>query len=59
MGVNLFAWIGGFVLFLAAAFFVKYSIDRNLISPQVRVGIGFLLSGLLLAGGLRLSREAI
>ena len=31
MGVNLFAWIGGFVLFLATAFFVKYSIDNNLI----------------------------
>lgn len=55
MGVNLFAWIGGFVLFLAAAFFVKYSIDKNLISPQVRVAIGFLLSGVLLAAGLRLS----
>lgn len=55
MGVNLFAWIGGFVLFLAAAFFVKYSIDKNLISPQVRVAIGFLLSGALLAAGLRLS----
>lgn len=55
MGVNLFAWIGGFVLFLAAAFFVKYSIDNNLISPQIRVAIGFLLGIGLLIGGLRLS----
>jgi len=55
MGVNLFAWIGGFILFLAAAFFVKYSIDNNLISPQIRVAIGFLLAIGLLVTGLRLS----
>ena len=55
MGVNLFAWIGGFVLFLGAAFFVKYSIDNNLISPQIRIALGLLLGIGLLAGGLRLS----
>ncbi len=55
MAVNLFAWIGGFVLFLAAAFFVKYSIDNNLISPQLRVALGFLLAIGLLVTGLRLS----
>jgi uncharacterized membrane protein len=54
-GVNLFAWIGGFVLFLAAAFFVKYSIDNNLISPQIRVAVGFLLGAALLMTGLKLS----
>jgi uncharacterized membrane protein len=55
MGVNLFAWIGGFVLFLATAFFVKYSIDNNLISPQIRIAVGSLLGIALLIGGLRLS----
>lgn len=55
MGVNLFAWIGGFVLFLATAFFVKYSIDNNLISPQIRIALGSLLGISLLIGGLRLS----
>jgi uncharacterized membrane protein len=55
MGVNLFAWIGGFVLFLAAAFFVKYSIDNNWISPQIRIALGFLLGVALIATGLRLS----
>ena len=55
MGVNLFAWIGGFVLFLAAAFFVKYSIDNNLISPEIRVAIGLLLGAGLLVAGLRMS----
>lgn len=58
MGVNLFAWIGGFVLFLAAAFFVKYSIDNNLISPEIRVAIGFLLgAGLLVAGTMLSARQ--
>jgi len=55
MGVNLFAWIGGFVLFLATAFFVKYSIDNNLISPEIRIALGSLLGIALLIGGLRLS----
>jgi len=57
MGVNLFAWIGGLALFLGAAFFVKYSIDNNLISPQLRVAIGFLLGAGLLVTGLRLSAK--
>ena len=54
MGVKLFAWLGGFALFLGMAFFVKYSIDHNLISPEARVmigfvaGIGVIIWGLLL-----------
>jgi uncharacterized membrane protein len=43
MGVKLFAWLGGFALFLGMAFFVKYSIDHNLISPLMRVMIGFVI----------------
>src|SRR6202042_3823706 len=31
-----------FALFLGMAFFVKYSIDHNLISPLTRVMIGFI-----------------
>ncbi len=37
LGVKLFAWIGGLVLFLGVAFFVKYSFDQGLLSPAVRV----------------------
>ena len=40
MGVKLFAWLGGFALFLGVVFFVKYSFDNNLISPQMRVTEG-------------------
>ncbi len=51
MGVKLFAWLGGFALFLGMAFFVKYSIDHNLISPLMRVMIGFVIGvGVIIAG---------
>jgi hypothetical protein len=41
-GVKLFAWLGGLALFIAAGFFVKFSIDRNLIPPAMRLAIGAL-----------------
>ncbi|HVO33268.1 MAG TPA: DUF2339 domain-containing protein, partial [Elusimicrobiota bacterium] len=55
MGVQLFAWLGGFALFLGAAFFVKYSIDHNLVSPFMRVMIGFIVGIGAIGGGLLLS----
>lgn len=51
MGVKLFAWVGGLALFLGLAFFVKYSFERNLIPPEVRVAIGFLVGIGLVVGG--------
>ena len=51
MGAKLFAWIGGLALFLGVAFFVKYSFDHNLISPAMRVAIGFVVGAGLLVGG--------
>ena len=57
MGVNLFAWIGGLALFLGVAFFVKYSFERNLIPPEVRVAVGFLTGLGLLAGGVVMKRK--
>src|SRR3569833_4529993 len=58
MGVKLFAWIGGFALFLGIAFFVKYSFDNNLISPQMRVALSFLAGLGLVFGGTELKRKA-
>src|SRR6266849_252668 len=52
MGAKLFAWIGGLALFLGVAFFVKYSFEHNLIPPEVRVAIGFVVGLGLVAGGL-------
>jgi uncharacterized membrane protein len=57
MGVKMFAWIGGLALFLGVVFFVKYSFEHNWISPEVRVGLGFLTGIGLLIGGIRMSRE--
>src|SRR5206468_12737860 len=42
MGAKMFAWIGGFALFLGVAFFVKYSFEHNLSSPDFRLRLGFL-----------------
>jgi uncharacterized membrane protein len=57
MGAKLFAWIGGFALFLGIAFFVKYSFEHNLIPPELRVAIGFIVGAGLVVGGLLLKRK--
>jgi len=57
MGAKLFAWLGGFALFLGVAFFVKYSFEHDLIPPQVRVALGFLCGAGLIVGGLKISLE--
>lgn len=56
LGAKLFAWIAGVAVFLAVVFFVKYAFERNLISPQLRVGIGYVVGLALVAGGLRVPR---
>ncbi len=49
-GAKLFAWLGVVALFIGAGFFVKYSIDRNLIPPALRLAISALAGlGLILA----------
>src|SRR5438067_1148343 len=57
MGAKLFAWLGGFALFLGVAFFVKYSFEHNLIPPELRVAIGFLAGIALVGGGVALKRK--
>ncbi|HMF46869.1 MAG TPA: DUF2339 domain-containing protein, partial [Candidatus Udaeobacter sp.] len=57
MGAKLFAWIGGFALFLGIAFFVKYSFEHNLIPPELRIAIGFIVGAALVVGGLLLKRK--
>jgi uncharacterized membrane protein len=57
MGAKLFAWLGGLALFLGVAFFVKYSFEHDLIPPEVRVALGFLLGISLIVGGLRVPIE--
>ncbi|MSU35412.1 MAG: DUF2339 domain-containing protein [Pedosphaera sp.] len=57
MGVKLFAWLGGLALFLAVAYFVKYSFERDLIPTEVRVALGFLAGLGLLVGGVVLKQR--
>jgi uncharacterized membrane protein len=57
LGVKMFAWLGGLALFLAVAFFVKYSFENNLITAPMRIGLGYLTGLGLIVGGLCLSRE--
>src|SRR5207253_3194167 len=57
MDAILFAWIGGFALFLGIAFFVKYSFEHNLIPPELRIAIGFVVGAGLVVGGLLLKRQ--
>ncbi|HZE12533.1 MAG TPA: DUF2339 domain-containing protein, partial [Chthoniobacterales bacterium] len=49
--MKLFAWIGGFVLFLGIVFLVKYSFENNLITPAMRVAIGTVVGIVLIATG--------
>lgn len=58
MGARLFAWLGGLALFLAVAFFVKYSFENNLAPPELRVVMGFAAGLGLLVGGVALKRKA-
>ncbi len=57
MGAKLFAWLGGLALFLALAFFVKYSFEHDLIPPALRVAIGFVLGAGFVVSGLKISRD--
>jgi len=55
-GANLFAWLGGIALFIGAGFFVKYSIDKNLISPIMRLVIGAIVGLGMIAGSFKFER---
>lgn len=52
IGARLPAWIGATALILAGFFLVKYTIDVGLLTPPIRVGLGLLFGGLLLASGI-------
>jgi len=57
MGVKLFAWIGGFALFLGLVFFLKYAFENKLISPELQVALEYLVGAGLLIGGVWLQRK--
>ena len=57
MGVKLFAWIGGFALFLGLVFFLKYAFENKLISPEMQVALEYVLGAGLLVGGIWMHRK--
>lgn len=57
MGAKLFAWVGGLALFLGVIFFVKLSIERGWISPELRTAIGFVIGIGLVCGGVVMQRR--
>jgi len=54
--VKLFAWLGGLAIIIAAGFFVKLYIERNPISPEVRLAFS-ALTGIGLIIGARFFSE--
>jgi uncharacterized membrane protein len=42
VGVQLFSWIAGIALVMAAIFFLKYSVDHGWLGPPMRVVIGLV-----------------
>lgn len=48
---NWLVWLGGVTIALGGIFLVKYSIDHSLLSPAVRISLGFVLGISLAVGG--------
>ncbi len=59
MGAKLFAWVGGLALFLGIIFFVKLSIERGWISPELRTAIGFVIGIALVGAGVVIQRRKL
>ena len=50
-GTQWVVWIGGLALALGGIFLVRYSIEQGLLGPGVRIMLGGLFAGLLIAAG--------
>ena len=57
LGIKGFAYAAGLAGFLGVVLFVKYSFERNWITPELRVALGFLAGIALLIGGTWLHRR--
>ena len=57
LGAKMLAWLGGLALFVGIAFFVKYSFDRDLIPPWLRVVAGFAIGAGLVVAGMRIRKK--
>jgi uncharacterized membrane protein len=57
IGARWTTWVGVVAILFAASFFVKWSIENNLIGPRARLGLGVAAGLVLLAAGLGLHRR--
>ena len=57
LGAKMMAWLGGLALFVGIAFFVKYSFDRDLVPPWVRVVLGFAFGAGLVIAGMKIRKK--
>lgn len=49
--VQIFSWIGGFILLLGIIFWIKYALENNIISPDMRVALGTIAGIIMWAVG--------
>lgn len=57
MGTKFLSWLGAIAAFLAVAYFLKYSLDHDLISKSARAAMGFVFGAGMIAGGLLAVRK--
>ncbi|WP_181705862.1 DUF2339 domain-containing protein [Chthonobacter rhizosphaerae] len=57
LGTRWAVWVGGIALALGGVFLVRYSIEAGLIGPGLRILLGLLFAGVLLAAGEMLRRR--
>jgi uncharacterized membrane protein len=57
IGARWTTWVGVVAILFAASFFVKWSIENDLIGPRARLGLGLSSGVTLLAAGLALRRR--
>jgi uncharacterized membrane protein len=57
IGARWSTWVGAVAILFAASFFVKWSIENDLIGPRARLGLGLSSGITLLAAGLALHRR--
>ncbi len=57
VGESLIGKIGIVILIIGVGIGAKYSIDNNLISPLIRIFLGYIIGGLLLFSAWRLRRR--
>lgn len=56
---KLFSWIGGFTLLLGVIFWIKYAIENDLISPELRIAASILLGVGLWTVGVLIQKPAL